>query len=203
MAKQTPNYGLTKSDLEEFYDVEVQNSNMDIIDNELKILDEGKASSAELTSLEQTVTEYFEHTTNYIEVNLLMNQSIPTTEYVRLIFNNKVTDNPNLFDLLPDGKIKIKKKGRYLIQGQVAFGANGTGRRILNIFVEKAGSTLISVAKSTSLPFADNLSDRKQISRLINLNANDTIYFSVYQTVTDGLPLLVSNEETYLTVGMV
>lgn len=190
MAEQTPNYGLTKPDLEEFYDVEVQNNNMDIIDAALK-------------NSEQQLTEHLEHTTNYIEVNLLMNQSIPTTEYVRLIFNNKITDNPNLFDLLPDGKIKIKKKGRYFIQGQATFGANGTGKRILNIFVEKAGSTLISVAKNTSMPFADNLTHRQQINRLINLDVNDTIYFSVYQIVTDGLPLLVSNEETYLTVGMV
>ena len=36
MAEQTPNYGLTKPDLEEFYDVEVQNNNMDIIDATLK-----------------------------------------------------------------------------------------------------------------------------------------------------------------------
>lgn len=36
MAEQTPNYNLTKPDLEEFYDVEVQNNNMDIIDVALK-----------------------------------------------------------------------------------------------------------------------------------------------------------------------
>lgn len=36
MAEQTPNYGLTKPELEEFYDVGVQNSNMDIIDSALK-----------------------------------------------------------------------------------------------------------------------------------------------------------------------
>ena len=36
MADKTENYGLTKPTLEEFYDVNVQNENMDIIDEELK-----------------------------------------------------------------------------------------------------------------------------------------------------------------------
>jgi hypothetical protein len=36
MADKTKNYGLTKPNLEDFYDVNVQNENMDIIDEELK-----------------------------------------------------------------------------------------------------------------------------------------------------------------------
>lgn len=36
MAEKTTNYGLTKPNLEDFYDVNVQNQNMDIIDRELK-----------------------------------------------------------------------------------------------------------------------------------------------------------------------
>lgn len=36
MADKTINYGLTKPTLEDFYDVNVQNENMDIIDQELK-----------------------------------------------------------------------------------------------------------------------------------------------------------------------
>lgn len=36
MADKTTNYGLTKPSSEEFYDVQVQNDNMDIIDEELK-----------------------------------------------------------------------------------------------------------------------------------------------------------------------
>lgn len=38
MANKTPNYGLTKPLPEEFYDIAVQNENMDIIDSKLKEL---------------------------------------------------------------------------------------------------------------------------------------------------------------------
>ncbi|MGE7115088.1 hypothetical protein ACQKIM_27675, partial [Lysinibacillus sp. NPDC047702] len=58
MAEQTPNYNLTKPDINEFYDVEVQNNNMDIIDTAIKGLENDKANSEDLTSLEQTVTEH-------------------------------------------------------------------------------------------------------------------------------------------------
>lgn len=36
MATQTPNYGLTKPDASDFYDIQIQNDNMDIIDPQLK-----------------------------------------------------------------------------------------------------------------------------------------------------------------------
>jgi len=62
VAEQTPNYGLTKSGLEDFYDVEVQNSNMNIIDTVLKKLDDNKVNSTDLTDVEQTVTEHLERT---------------------------------------------------------------------------------------------------------------------------------------------
>lgn len=45
MANKTTNYGLTKPLSSEFYDVEVQNSNMDIIDSKLKELDPTSAST--------------------------------------------------------------------------------------------------------------------------------------------------------------
>ena len=45
MADNTTNYNLTKPSAEEFYDVGVQNGNMDIIDDELKKLNDGKAPS--------------------------------------------------------------------------------------------------------------------------------------------------------------
>ena len=45
MADNTTNYKLTKPSADDFYDVGVQNGNMDIIDAELKNLNDGKAPS--------------------------------------------------------------------------------------------------------------------------------------------------------------
>ena len=45
MANKTTNYNLTKPLPSEFYDIEVHNSNMDIIDEELKALDSASASA--------------------------------------------------------------------------------------------------------------------------------------------------------------
>lgn len=48
MANKTTNYGLTKPLSDEFYDVEVQNGNMDIIDTQMKALD-SKSATAKTT----------------------------------------------------------------------------------------------------------------------------------------------------------
>lgn len=45
MSNKTTNYNLTKPTADDFYDVEVPNGNMDIIDAELKKLEDGKAPS--------------------------------------------------------------------------------------------------------------------------------------------------------------
>lgn len=45
MSSKTPNFNLTKPSADDFYDIEVQNGNMDIVDTELKKLNDGKAPS--------------------------------------------------------------------------------------------------------------------------------------------------------------
>ncbi|WP_324824975.1 hypothetical protein [Sinanaerobacter sp. ZZT-01] len=49
MSRKTKNYNLTKPESTDFYDVEVQNGNMDIIDTELKNLNEKADSKAPIT----------------------------------------------------------------------------------------------------------------------------------------------------------
>jgi len=69
MANKTTNYGLTKPLPEEFYDVNVQNANMDIIDAKMKELEEkvpelditpesiGAATKAEVQTAQATANE--------------------------------------------------------------------------------------------------------------------------------------------------
>lgn len=60
MANETPNYHLKKPLQEDFYDVEVQNANMDTIDAELKGLEDGKVAKVngkQLSTNDFTTTE--------------------------------------------------------------------------------------------------------------------------------------------------
>ena len=61
MATKTTNYGLEKPDGTDFYDVDVQNSNMDIIDKQMK------ANSNAITQLNSDLKNAF--VTQYAELN--------------------------------------------------------------------------------------------------------------------------------------
>lgn len=69
MASETTNYKLVKPNPEEFYDVEVQNSNMDKIDTALKELEDNKANNANLISLEQTVMSHLADSVKHVSQN--------------------------------------------------------------------------------------------------------------------------------------
>jgi hypothetical protein len=56
MVEKTNNYGLSKPSPEEFYDVDVQNNNMDIIDEKLALAME-KANKASPTGHKHTTSE--------------------------------------------------------------------------------------------------------------------------------------------------
>ena len=61
MATKTTNYGLEKPDGTDFYDVDVQNSNMDIIDKQMK------ANANAITQLNSDLKDAF--VTQYAELN--------------------------------------------------------------------------------------------------------------------------------------
>ena len=55
MAKETSNYGFTKPEINDFYDVNVQNNNWDKLDTKMKELDDGL--DAELTKITYGTTD--------------------------------------------------------------------------------------------------------------------------------------------------
>lgn len=74
MATTTQNYGLKKPALDDFYHVEDQNSNMDIIDTELKRIEDSIPTTEDLSNIEQSVTNleneittHKNNTTNHIQ----------------------------------------------------------------------------------------------------------------------------------------
>lgn len=127
MAEQTPNYGLTKPDLEEFYDVEVQNSNMDIIDASLKGLEEDKANSADLTSLEQTVTEHLDQSKKSMKFTMSSHLSVPNNIAKQILWSNVSVTNAANFAILENGRIKILLEGLYYARLDFGFATQDTG----------------------------------------------------------------------------
>lgn len=90
MANKTSNYGLTKPLQEEFYDVGVQNNNMDIIDTELKRVDD-KVKEVD-TSL-KTVSPHVKKKDNPHGVTAEQVGLVPLAELPNLYVWRKYTDN--------------------------------------------------------------------------------------------------------------
>ena len=64
MATKTTNYGLTKPDGADFYDVDVQNDNMDIIDKQMK------ANANDIAQLNSDLNNRIEFTITSIDSNM-------------------------------------------------------------------------------------------------------------------------------------
>ncbi|AVK85258.1 hypothetical protein C3943_17845 [Lysinibacillus sp. B2A1] len=97
MAEQTPNYNLTKPDIYEFYDVEVQNNNMDIIDAALK-------------NSEQQLAEHLEDITwheailmNGWQGNFKYGLDKHNNLHIRISINEGVTEHGTNIATLPEG----------------------------------------------------------------------------------------------------
>ena len=99
MANKTTNYGLTKPLQGEFYDVNVPNSNMDIIDTELKRVD-SKVNEVD-TSL-QTVIPHVERKDNPHGVTAEQVGLVPLAELANLYVWKKYEDNPSYVESTVD-----------------------------------------------------------------------------------------------------
>lgn len=115
MAGKTPNYNLTKPDIEEFYDVEVQNNNMDIID-------------AALNDSEQQLTEHLAETKKWIGASTTQAQTILSGVETDLKWDVFYNVNGADFVSIIDDKL-VLEKGVYIFWAQTEFIANGNGQR--------------------------------------------------------------------------
>lgn len=89
MVNKTTNYELEQPTSEEFYDVEVQNRNMQKIDTELKNLEDNMASSTKLTELENDLAAHTEQ-------NNTSAHTIDNIEGLQDALDNTVADTSNL-----------------------------------------------------------------------------------------------------------
>ncbi|MBB5148160.1 glycosyl hydrolase family 28-related protein [Ureibacillus thermosphaericus] len=121
MASETTNYKLVKPDPEEFYDVGVQNSNLDKIDTALKELEDSKASNVNLISLEQTVNEHLAdfavNVKDFGAVGDGINNDQPA---IQAAIDYAHANKKNVY--IPNGKYRledtIKRKGNVSLYGK-------------------------------------------------------------------------------------
>lgn len=98
MSNKTPNYNLTKPTADDFYDVDVPNGNMDIIDAELKKLDDEKAPNGhglgESGNIAGSIPlkEVMHRGCGFYQVGHPDDSPLPTGEWMGLI---QMVRNPN------------------------------------------------------------------------------------------------------------
>lgn len=138
MASETTNYKLVKPDPEEFYDVGVQNSNMDKIDTILKDLEDNKADNTALINLSQTIStleqNFNEHLADFVSVNQFGTDKNSTTIQSALNYAKSVG---GVEILVPSGEyviyepLKIPSNTKIRGLGEVIFKRNANITSIL------------------------------------------------------------------------
>lgn len=195
MAEQTPNYNLTKPDLEEFYDVEVQNNNMDIIDVALKGLEEDKAASADLTSLEQKVTEHLDQMANIprARYKTLIPKTIQNATWTKVSWDVMGIDTDNFVSQSNNEEIVINKSGEYLITANIIITGTVVNKGYRNIYITKNGNYLAYHNNSTTeLP----LPTIRTVCTVVDyLEVGDVIEIRAYQD--SGIELAIGAESSF------
>ena len=119
MATKTTNYGLTKPDGTDFYDVDVQNSNMEIIDKQMKTnADDIKQLNSDLGNA--FVTQYAELTgtgNNYFYLDRKQGYRLSSailhvydTGYIRVEAISQEVNNENCYVLWTNNSYPQNKK---------------------------------------------------------------------------------------------
>lgn len=109
-------------------------------------------------------------------------QSISNATDTMLTFNLELFDNDIMHDnSTNNSRITIKTAGLYLIQAQVAFTGNATGRRVLNLYKNGVRTDL----RGSGAEHPGSISVTANVfgfSTILNLAVNDYIESGVYQT---------------------
>ena len=117
--------------------------------------------------------------------------SIPNTEDTAINFNSVVYDTDNIFDPITYSKrLFCRTAGLYHIYGQVSWGTNATGDRILHLRLN--GSTLITTVRRA----ASGSNNWMIISTDYPMAVNDYFELVVYQNSGAALAVVSIGERT-------
>jgi hypothetical protein len=209
MAEVTTNYGLKKPLSTEYYTVEDQNSNMDIIDAELKRQDDARAAHEAEKAKDDIHGLAFKGV--LVQLNAL--QSIPNDTETAVSWSAMKWDSLGMWNVAEPEKIKIPvniKKIRIIANLRWS----GVNDNIVNVAIRRydAATSTLKVISSTMpcitqkgidgniLNLYSGVVDLEQITFTIG---TDSLVLVVRQTSGGSLNLSNYNRETWLRVEVV
>lgn len=114
----------------------------------IKALQENKASSTELTTLNNKVTTHLDQMASYYSITKNLAQSIPNDIATDVVFNTlskSTLIQEDFVQLLADGKIKILKAGMYIFSLQYRLSTtSGSGYVTANINSASLSQNIVS-----------------------------------------------------------
>jgi len=117
-------------------------------------------------------------------------QSIPNSTYAGVSFDAEVWDNDAIHDPATNPtRLTAKTAGIYSIVGHAEWAANGTGKRLLSIWLN--GGTIISMVQD--YPATGTEGPVMQIATQYTLSVNDFIELALYQTSGGALNIVTGN----------
>lgn len=117
-------------------------------------------------------------------------QSIPHNTFTALSFNTERWDSNSMHDPGAPTKITFPVAGKYLVMANAAFGANTTGRRLLDLVQGSAGivnrSDVDALASGSTIVY---------VAAVVNASASDYIEVKAYQT--SGVSLNIASSPAF------
>ncbi len=119
-------------------------------------------------------------------------QTIPTAEWTTLLLAAERYDTDNIHDLLTNtGRLTCKTAGKYMINAQMEFGINNTGRRLIRI----RHNDTTNIAVNEFVPLSGTTSKLFTATQW-NMAVDDYVEFGCYQNSGGDLDTISSSALT-------
>jgi hypothetical protein len=176
MATSTPNLGLTKPAQTEKYNVNVFNTNADLLD-------------AAVSNLENTVDNVNDgyYVKAYKNTN---NQSVPNAAYTDISLNAESGDTKGMH-AGSDPSITIKKAGKYTIVASIVWENNSAGLRGIRL-LQNGTQVIANQWPATSASTVQTISDT------LDCALNDVIKLQGYQSSGGNIDVIFGQFTTFL-----
>lgn len=170
--------------------IEIQDSNGNVYypHTDASVVKNGSKTVAEQLS---ESTQKLSDMASHFHCNLSASISAASGVNATVVFNNIVINKPELFELLANGEIKIKKDGRYNLFSQINFDASNDGA-YQAFFLYKNG-TPINVLTTPSNKMVGLGQDPVAFETILNLNANDVLKVIAKQGTSTNVSRNIQN----------
>lgn len=137
--------------------------------------------------------DQIEDVTSYAQYATQTNQTILSGVVTRVVFNKTLKTKPKLFELLPDGSIKVLKNGTFKIEGTTALSPS-TAEASKQIAIRVNGS----VIKTLNITIPSGFSGTLNCETSVDMVQNDIVDIFAYQNTGSSMDVIASDFLTYV-----